>query len=473
MQTTVEELENPPRPVDALARLGGLPYPILLESVSLRPSIGRYSYLTADPFEVIRHRVGDAGERGASGDPFARLRNALALHDEPTIPGLPPFQGGAAGYFGYELGGELERIPRPGADDLRLPDMLVGLYDWTLAWDHETARCWLISTGLPEHGGPRADRARQRADQILDHLSREAPPERTVPPRSTPALSASFPVEELPGVASGFTHAGYLEGVRRVRDYILAGDIFQANLSQRLQAPVSRPPRQLYLRLRESSPAPYAAFFDLGEAALVSASPELFLRARGSAVETRPIKGTAPRSDDPETDAASARALLRSEKDRAENVMIVDLLRNDLSRVCTDASVDVPRLCEIESHGPVHHLVSTVTGRLRSDCDVIDLLCAAFPGGSITGAPKIRAMEVIAELEPTRRGPYTGSLGFIGFDGSMETSILIRTFVVRDGMAFFQVGGGIVADSDPEREYRETLYKAAGLFAALEEPAWS
>jgi para-aminobenzoate synthetase component I len=255
-----------------------------------------------------------------------------------------------------------------------------------------------------------------------------------------------------------------------VREYILAGDIFQANLSQRLQAPLSGSPQSLYARLRAGTPAPYAAYFDMGGAVLVSSSPELFLRLRGSSVETQPIKGTAPRSADPLEDAGRVAALARSEKDRAENVMIVDLLRNDLSRVCRDESVRVPRLCEVESHGPVHHLVSTVTGELRSECDAIDLLRASFPGGSITGAPKIRAMEVIAELEPTQRGPYTGSIGYIGFDGSMETSIVIRTFVVKAGVAYFQVGGGIVADSDPDREYQETMDKAAGLIAALGEP---
>ncbi|MBX6364578.1 MAG: aminodeoxychorismate synthase component I, partial [Gemmatimonadetes bacterium] len=289
----------------------------------------------------------------------------------------------------------------------------------------------------------------------------------TTPPAALHAR-ATFPVPGIPGVASTFSRAGYLDVVARTREYILAGDIFQANLSQRLEAVWDAPPFELYERLRGRNPAPFAAYFDLGDAAVVSASPERFLRLRGDRVETRPIKGTAPRGLTPMHDMALERALRTSEKDRAENVMIVDLLRNDLARVCVDDSVEVPELCVIERYPSVHHLVSTVRGRLRSGLGPVDLLRATFPGGSITGAPKVRAMEIIHELEPTRRGVYTGAIGYVGFDGAMDTSIAIRTFVVRGGRCYFQVGGGIVADSEPEREYLETLAKAAGLVAALE-----
>jgi para-aminobenzoate synthetase component I len=524
MEAYVEEIENPPAPVQALERLSALPYPLLLESAAPQPETGRFSYLMADPFEVLIARVEDGGA-DEHPDPLGRVRAALDRFPRNTIPGLPPFQGGAAGYFGYDLGRTLERIPPHPVDDLGLPDLVLGLYDCTLAWDHQAERCWLISTGVPATGEGRHRRARERAAAMLALLRREGEEARDRPaaawrqgkysegdreaarPRAVdpdtvrgplapagavladaarsgtdhPGRSATEPLRSellppvsgdpvpgLPGVFSGTSRAEYLRAVERIRRYIVDGDIFQANLSQRLHAPAPVDPVTLYTRLRERSPAPYAAFFDTGEAALVSASPELFLRLHGRQVETRPIKGTSPRFADPADDARSAEQLAESEKDRAENVMIVDLLRNDLSRVCTDPSVRVPRLCAVESHGPVHHLVSTVTGELRPGCDAIDLLRAAFPGGSITGAPKIRAMEIIAELEATRRGPYTGSIGFIGFDGSMETSIVIRSFVVKDGTAYFQVGGGIVADSDPAREYEETLHKAAALAAVVE-----
>jgi para-aminobenzoate synthetase component I len=471
METLVEELTDAPPPVEALARIGAFDYPILLESAAHLPEVGRYSFLAADPFHLLRARVdGDSAE----GDPFEMVREALAEYREPTIEGLPPFQGGAAGYFGYDLGAAIERIPPHRRDDLGLPDLVLGLYDWTLAWDHELGRCWLISTGLPERGAARVRRARQRADLVLE-LLRTAPAAGKPSGRANPATvpAGAHPLPEAEGVCSGFSRDGYLAAVERVREYIFAGDVFQANLSQRLQAPFACSAEVLYRRLRERSPAPYAAYFDFGDAALVSSSPELFLRLRGRAVETRPIKGTAPRADDVLEDRRLAEGLASSEKDRAENVMIVDLLRNDLSRVCTDDSVRVPRLCALESHAQVHHLVSTVTGELRPGYDAVDVLRASFPGGSITGAPKIRAMEIVAELEPIRRGPYTGSIGYIGFDGAMETNIVIRTFVVKDGTAYFQVGGGIVADSDPEREYRETLHKAAGMLQSLEVPGWS
>ncbi|MGH7574596.1 MAG: aminodeoxychorismate synthase component I, partial [Longimicrobiales bacterium] len=284
--------------------------------------------------------------------------------------------------------------------------------------------------------------------------------------RSTTGGPARWPVAGMPDIASTFSRATYHELVRRTRDYILAGDIFQANLSQRLETPWPAAPFALYERVRDHNPATFAAYFDARNAVIVSASPERFLRRCGDYVETRPIKGTAPRGVTPMHDLALEDALQGSEKDRAENVMIVDLMRNDLSRVCRDHSVDVPELWRIERFASVQHLVSTVTGRLREGMDATDLLRATFPGGSITGAPKVRAMQIIHELEPTRRSVYTGAIGYMGFDGGMDTSIAIRTFIVKDGTAYLQVGGGIVADSDPEREYLETLDKAEGLLAA-------
>jgi para-aminobenzoate synthetase component 1 len=271
---------------------------------------------------------------------------------------------------------------------------------------------------------------------------------------------------------SNFTQPGYETAVQRVIDYILAGDIFQANLSQCLQTrlPSGLTGFNLYRRLRKVNPAPFAAFVRFDDIEIVSASPERFLKLQQGRIETCPIKGTRPRGATPQADQALAAELLASEKDRAENVMIVDLLRNDLSRVCRDGSVNVPRLCELETFATVFHLVSTVTGELLPGKTAVDLLRACFPGGSITGAPKIRAMEIIAELEPTQRGPYCGSIGYIGFDGSMDTSITIRTYGIKDGIVTFQAGGGIVADSRPADEYEETVAKARALIRALKMP---
>jgi para-aminobenzoate synthetase component 1 len=284
----------------------------------------------------------------------------------------------------------------------------------------------------------------------------------------------SFPVlgvegAERIGLRSSFTHRAYLEAVARVREYILAGDIFQANLSQRFEGPLAEPTFDLYRRLRRRNAAPFAAYLDLGSFAVLSASPERFLRLDENRrhVETRPIKGTRPRGLGPMHDAALGRALAESDKDRAENVMIVDLLRNDLSRVCRPGTVRVPELFALEQHPTVHHLVSTVVGELEPGTAPVELLRAAFPGGSITGAPKVRAMEIIAELEPTRRGVYCGSIGYISSTGAMDMSIVIRTYVALRGRVYFQAGGGIVADSDPEQEYRETLDKARALIEVL------
>jgi len=457
----VLELTGAPAPADACARFLDLPLPLLLESALPVERIGRYSFLAADPWDVLRCK-------GGAEDPFATLAERMARHPLAGHEGLPPFQGGAAGYLGYDLCHFLERLPAARRDDLGLPDLCLGLYDWTLAWDHAEARCWLFSTGLPAGGEARRTRAAERAAWVRRRLA--GPPVERRRPRRPEALpgAPTWPVADLHGVASTFARQAFLDAVARAREYVLAGDIFQVNLSQRLESAVADHPFDLYLRLRDRNAAPFAAYFDCGGAALVSASPERFLRLAGDAVETRPIKGTSARGVNPRHDAALGEALSESEKDRAENVMIVDLLRNDLSKVCRDGTVEVPELCRIERYATVHHLVSTVVGRLRDGLGPVDLLRATWPGGSITGAPKVRAMEIIAELEPTRRGPYTGSLGYLTFSGAMDTSIAIRTFVVKPGRAWFQVGAGIVADSDPEREHEETLQKARGLVAALD-----
>ena len=469
----VEELTPVPDPAWCCEQLAGLPYRLFLDSASTTTRLGRYSFLTADPFDVIERK----GSSGALDDVRARL---APFHAEP-IAGLPPFQGGAAGYIAYDWGLTLERLPAPRYDDLALPDVVLGIYDWVLAWDHVASRAWLISTGMPATDGPdRATRARARADEVRERLrversasDRPDQPDPVAPVLLDRPLPPSYPVEngwwdssfEL---RSSFTHRDYLKAVARVREYIFAGDIFQANLSQRFEAPLLESPWALYSRLRRRNPAPFAAFLETPDASVVSASPERFLHVdRGGFVETRPVKGTRPRGVGPEHDAALGQALAESAKDRAENLMIVDLMRNDLSRVCAPGTVRVSELFSLERYATVHHLVSTVVGHLEPGYDALHLLRAAFPGGSITGAPKLRAMEIIAELEPSQRSVYCGSIGYFSVTGDLDTSIAIRTAVVRDGRVYFGAGGGIVADSDPEQEYRETLDKARALIDAL------
>jgi para-aminobenzoate synthetase component 1 len=421
----------------------------------------------------------------ADGDALDAVRALVSPYRNDPVHGLPPFQGGAAGYIAYDWGRTLEHLPAPWYDDLALPDVMLGLYDWVIAWDHHASRAWLISTGLPEtFDAPRERRAAARAAMVRQRLQMGSGTSRsgTVAAslvRDVPDTigAPSYPVEDTrwtPRVRlrSSFTHTDYLAAVTRVREYIFAGDIFQANLSQRFEVPLSEPPWMLYRRLRARNAAPFSAYFDLGDAVVLSASPERFLRVDAAGhVETRPIKGTRPRGLGPEHDAALGEALTQSAKDRAENLMIVDLMRNDLSRVCQPGSVRVPELFALERYATVHHLVSTVVGDLASGRDAIDLLRAAFPGGSITGAPKVRAMEIIAELEPSQRSVYCGSIGYWSVTGELDTSIAIRTAVARGGRVYFSAGGGIVADSDPEQEYRETLDKARGIINVLAESA--
>jgi para-aminobenzoate synthetase component 1 len=487
----VDNLGETGDPIEVVARFLDLPGLVFLDSATgplHTPDphqLGRYSFLSADPARIVRSK-GHKTEIGGptlgwtpvDSDPLLAVREMLAPFAVAPVSGLPPFQGGALGYVGYDYGAVLERLPAARWDDLSIPDVILGLYDWAIAWDHRLRTAWVISTGLPETGPAREARARERLDMVRERLrgpTRQPPP--VSPARALPHEAPSYPVVGAEGaealaLRSTFTHRGYLDAVTRVRDYIIAGDIFQANLSQRFQAPLAEPPFELYARLRRANPAAFAAYLDLGEVRVMSASPERFLRLNenGRHVETRPIKGTRPRGLGPMHDAALGRALAESDKDRAENVMIVDLLRNDLSRVCRPGTVRVPELFALEHHPTVHHLVSTVVGELDPSADAIDLLRAAFPGGSITGAPKVRAMEIIAELEPSRRGVYCGSIGYLSTTGAMDTSIVIRTYLALRGRVYFQAGGGIVADSDPELEYRETLDKARALIAALAHP---
>ncbi|HUG89605.1 MAG TPA: aminodeoxychorismate synthase component I [Planctomycetaceae bacterium] len=464
----VEELSPPPDVIAALRALADLPGAVLFDSALVRPPIGRYSFLAADPFATF------VVERAAYGSaPFGPVREALQRYSAASRADLPPFQGGAAGLLGYELGGAWERLPRAAVDEFEFPERAIGLYDWVVAWDRVANRCWIVSQGFPETDRARREqRARDRLAFVRERLKKG---DATLSPdrsgaclkKSRVPFSKPVPAPGLERLASSFSRDEYLRAVERVIEYIHAGDIFQANLSQRLLYPQEHSPLDLYARLRERNPAPFAGYLAHDDWAIASASPERFVSIREGEVETRPIKGTRQRRTIPEADLFTRDELRQSAKDQAENVMIVDLLRNDLSRVCRPGSVRVPTLCTVETYQTVQHLVSEVRGRLREGCETWDLLEAAFPGGSITGAPKIRAMEIIAELEPTVRGPYCGSLFYVGFDGTADSSILIRTFTCRRGWVQCPVGGGIVAQSDPRAEYEETLHKAEGMLRAL------
>ena len=467
-QPLVEELATVPDVMTAVTAVADQPGVLLLESALHREPLGRYSLLTADPFAWFEIPQAEFGT-----DPFAAIRDRLAQFATKTVPDLPPFQGGAAGLLGYELGRTWESWPRSGCDEFRFPDMAVGLYDWVLAWDHAAEKAWIISHGFPETDeGGRRNRAVRRAGFVRDRLQTALSGGLENPSSKNQSRRVQIGVPQWPApgperLTSDFSRDGYLQAVDRTIAYIQAGDIFQANLSQRLLAPLRESPLELYRRLRECNPAPFAGYFQHDDWAVVSASPERFLSVRDRLVTTRPIKGTRQRRAGPEADLFTRDELRESIKDRAENVMIVDLMRNDLSRVCTPDSIDVPQLCTVETYETVQHLVSEVCGTLRSGGDAWNLLSAVFPGGSITGAPKVRAMEIISELEPTVRGPYCGNLFYNGFDGRFDSSILIRTFLCRHGWIQCPVGGGIVAQSDPADEYDETLHKAAGMLRAL------
>ena len=444
-------------PMDAAERLRGLPGLALLESA--RPGRNaRWSYLTADPVAVL-----EAPADGA--DPFATARRVLArlASDPVTDPDLPRFMGGLVGYLGYDLGRRLETLPSLALADQELPLLRLALHDWTVAWDRRTGYAWLAGRALDERVG----RLDGRLAEIRERLLTPAPDRARAVMSGEPTAGLEF--------HSGLDRAAFEAGVLAVRLEIERGEIYQANLTRRLETPFRADPWPIFRHLRTGDPALFAAYLDLGLSpvtggprAILSASPEPFLSVTHDGfVATDPIKGTRPRGRDRTEDRALARELLKSGKDRAENVMIVDVVRNDLGRVCVPGSVRVPRLCRLERTATVQHLVSTVTGHLSPGMDAFHLLAASFPGGSITGAPKIRAMELLEGMEPVRRGPYTGAAGWIGADGAMQTSILIRTFVADGARLTLHVGGGITYRSDPAAEWDETVDKARGPLTAI------
>ena len=470
MHPLTETLSPPPiiqplsRATDALdvfRRLSDKPHCLFLDSALRHKSLGRFSFVTADPFDVIQVAANGS-------DAIGQLQRRMGAFCTQRIAGLPPFQGGAAGLFGYELARSLERLPTPRWDEFNVPALAVGLYDVVVAFDHQSNDAWIISQGFPETDSDRRRRrASARLKQFREWLS-AAPTARGTSQDSPITLETPFiKSPRLPNIGSNLRKEDYLAAVDATIEYIRAGDVFQVNLAQRLMHEAEGHAVDLYCRLRERTPATFSGYFDTGPYQIISASPERFVRVDAGYVETRPIKGTRPRTARPEADLYAADELRSDEKERAENVMIVDLLRNDLSVVCEPTSVKVTQLCGLEQYGYVQHLVSAVEGTLAVEQSTFDLLRAAFPGGSVTGAPKIRAMEIINELEQTARGAYCGSLGYVGWDGGADLNILIRTVTAGRGWWQLPVGGGITCQSDPRREYEETWHKAAGILRAL------
>jgi para-aminobenzoate synthetase component I len=431
-------------PRDRFAEFAAKPYAVWLDTAN---GATGYSILAAEPSKIVRSKgshtdiITPTGTTGTEGNPFDILDDQLALHQHNASANFP--RGAAIGYFAYDLKNFVEKLPARAVDDIGLPDCWFGFYDNLLVFDHGAHQVFEVG-----HAGPA-----RRAVDMQPHIWRRSPDR----------------AERETVLHSNFTRDAYRDAILRAKQYIAAGDIYQVNLSQRFQCEVGATPPELYRALRESNPSPYCAYLDIGEAQILSSSPECFLNIRDRHVVTRPIKGTRPRGVTIGEDTRIAAELLASSKDNAELVMITDLERNDLGRVCEFGSVHVSELVRVETYATVHHLVSTVEGRLRRDVSPVDCVRACFPGGSITGAPKIRAMEIIDELEPHARGVYTGAIGFIGYNGLTHLNVAIRTVVQQGRELTFHAGGGIVADSEPDAEYDETLVKAQGILNAIEQ----
>ena len=429
------------------------PWSIFLDSGYPKMDIGRYDIISGRPYitlstfaekTIITNKSGE--KKISTEDPFSLVKDLLG-NEEKILPDLP-FCGGAMGYFAYDLGRRIEQLPEIAEHDVNVPDMAIGLYDWAVIVDHHQRRSWLVSHGRDE-----------QTFQIWQELL-------ALFQESTGKHPINFAITSE--LTSNFDKTTYSSAFDKIKSYIREGDCYQVNLAQRFSVGVNGDPWDAYVRLRKINPAPYGCFLNIPEGAVLSASPERFLKVRNNLVETKPIKGTRRRSSFAYEDTALAEALLESEKDRAENLMIVDLLRNDLGKTCAKGSVAVPKLFALESFASVHHLVSTITGQLDQGQHVLDLLRGCFPGGSITGAPKLRSMEIIEEVEPHRRSVYCGSIGYIGFDSSMDCNIAIRSMVYYQDTMYCWAGGGIVADSRMEAEYQECFDKVAALLYLLE-----
>lgn len=429
------------------------PWSIFLDSGYPAIDSGRYDILACRPSLTLRSEgettiitTADGRQEHSSADPFDLVRRRLGPLQE-NFTGLP-FCGGALGYWGYDLARRIESIPVRAVNDIAAPDMAIGIYDWAVVVDHHQRRTWLASYGLD----PRTREHWQDLIQLFQATSKR------LPVNFSPRTS----------IVSNLDQDAYARAFARIKQYIVDGDCYQVNLAQRFHIEINGSPWDAYQRLRQINPAPFSCFLNLADTAVLCSSPERFLKLGNDQVETKPIKGTRRRSAFAYEDRALAVDLLESTKDRAENLMIVDLLRNDLGKNCQTGTVRVPQLFALESYATVHHLVSTITARLRPDRDALHLLRGCFPGGSITGAPKLRAMEIIEELEPHRRKVYCGSIGYIGFDGNMDCNIAIRTMLYHRGRIYCWAGGGIVHDSVLEAEYQECFDKAAAMLYLLD-----
>lgn len=456
----------------------------LLESVKGAEKIARYSFIGFDPFFIFRMKNGlveieSAGTRTEmSNKPLRLLKNIITSYRQRPFDCLPPFQGGIAGILSYDFVRYIEKIPSNSADDLNLPDAHFLMTDKLVAFDHLLRKAWLIVCpalrdscfGKEIMGNldwtEKFDEAEYEVNKLADRLQNCIARRNTL---ADPSVIFNSDSGHRIEIVYEMTRQKYMDVVVQAKEYISAGDIFQANLSQRVSAHIGKKdPWRLYGIIRSINPAPFAAFLDFGDYQIVSSSPERLIRTKGGIIDTRPIAGTRPRGRDAGEDEFMRTELLLNEKERAEHIMLIDLERNDLGRVSEYGTVKVDELMITEDCSHVIHIVSNVRGNLAYGKDCFDAIRAAFPGGTITGVPKVRCMEIIDELEPVRRGPYTGSIGYIGFSGNMDLNIIIRSFVIKNGTAYVQAGAGIVADSDPEREYYETLKKAQALIKALE-----
>ena len=456
-------------PVSAfLAIANRQPHAFLLESIERGEQIGRYTFLGAAPYMRVRAHKGKVEvERGrkrelADGNVFQVVKGLLREHRVATVPGLPPFTAGAVGYFAYDIVRQLENIGAHAKDDLNLPDVELMFFDRLLAFDHLRHQIHIVAAADVRQETPR--RAYERTLRDIAAL------ERKLASGLSPILWRK-PIKTKPGklkVQTRTTRQGYMRGVERSKEYIAAGDIFQVVLSQRLDFVPEVAPFDLYRALRQVNPSPYLYFLRTGDTHILGSSPEMLVRVTGRRLEYRPIAGTHPRGKDEAEDARLEQAMRNDEKERAEHVMLVDLGRNDLGRVSEYGSVKVKDLMYVERYSHVMHLVSALEGTLRKDLDALDAFAACFPAGTLSGAPKVRAMQIIEELEPTRRGVYGGSVLYADFAGNLDSCIAIRTMLMQGQKAYLQAGAGLVADSDPAREYQESMNKAGALLRAVE-----
>ncbi len=473
-----EILADMETPVSVLKRLKGRPYCFLLESVTGGEHIARNSFIGRDPFCVFesagrtvrihRGRQTETRELRPGETPLDALRELLASFRLAPVEGLPNFCGGAVGYIGYDMVRFFEHLPNQPPDDLGLPDCVMMLVDELLVFDHVTHTIKIVALGHPEGDVDAAyDDAVARIEATVSLLQDTVPDRGPLDALSLrPGPRSGLP----PGVRTNFPRERFLDAVRRCKDYIAAGDVIQVVISQRLSMDISVDPFDIYRCLRSINPSPYMFYLGLRKLKIVGSSPEILVTHEEGRVRVRPIAGTRPRGATPEEDLRLERELLADEKERAEHIMLVDLGRNDLGRVCKYGTVRLAegQLMVIERYSHVMHIVSEVVGELAEGNDAMDVLEATFPAGTVSGAPKIRAMEIIDELEPTKRGPYAGAVGYISFSGKMDTCITIRTIVIHDSVAHVQAGAGIVADSVPEREHEECLNKAMALLKAIQ-----